>query len=197
MNSFNFHTFLTSNVDVSETILAKLISQCKVKSYKKGAFLLQEGGVCKHNFFVEKGLLRQFTIDKKGKEHIVQFAPENWFISDRESIFFNQASQYFIQALEDTQVFLIENEMLLRLSKEDEKFMKFNNHLLHKHIMHLQKRIVQLLSASAEERYLDFVKVYPDLNLRVPQLYIASYLGITPESLSRVRKDLAQRYKAK
>lgn len=197
MNEFKFYSFLTSNADIDENLLNKVISKCNTKNYKKGDFLLKNGEICKNSFFVEQGLLRQYTIDEKGKEHIVQFAPENWLMSDRESIYFNQPSRYFIQALEDTQVFLIENKILLQLSKVDNSFLEFNNNLLHNHIMHLQKRIVQLLSASAEDRYLDFVKIYPDLNLRVSQHYIASYLGITPESLSRVRKELAIKFRKK
>ena len=78
-----------------------------------------------------------------------------------------------------------------KLAEQNKSFLKFNNKLLHNHIRHLQKRITQLLSATAEERYLDFIKIYPDILLRVPQSMVASYLGITPESLSRVRKDLA------
>ena len=87
----------------------------------------------------------------------------------------------------------MDENILLTLSKSDPQFLEFNNKLLHNHIRHLQKRITQLLSATAEERYLDFIKIYPDLLLRVPQTLIASYLGITPESLSRVRKELASK----
>lgn len=193
MNNFRFTTYLTSNVDTDKSVIEQLISHCQLKQFKKGDFLMQPGDKCKHSFFVESGLLRQFSIDSKGKEHIVQFAPENWFMADRESVYFNQPSDYFIQALENSDVFLIEESLILQLSKSDPTFLEFNHKLLHNHIRHLQKRITQLLSATAEERYLDFVRIYPDLMLRVPQIFIASYLGITPESLSRVRKELANK----
>ncbi|KAA0210613.1 MAG: Crp/Fnr family transcriptional regulator [Ignavibacteriaceae bacterium] len=191
MHNFRFTTFLTSNISSSENEIDYLLSRCKIKKVKKGEILLRPGEECKHSFFVESGLLRQFAIDDKGKEHIIQFAPENWFIADRSSVYFGEPSVYFIQALEESKVFLIEEQLFLQLSESDPGFLKSNLRLLHNHIRHLQKRIKQLLSDSAEERYLDFIKIYPDLTLRVPQVYIASYLGITPESLSRIRSELA------
>lgn len=194
MNSLNFTTFLTSNTDISADIIAELVSHCQIKRFKKGDFLLRQGEKCTHSFFVEKGLLRQYSIDDKGKEHIIQFAPERWFMTDRESVFFDQPSVYFIQALENTDAVEINDDFLLELSKHNPTFLEFNTRLLHNHIRHLQKRISQLLGASAEERYLDFVKIYPDILLRVPQTQVASYLGITPESLSRVRKELALKH---
>lgn len=193
MKSSGLITYLTSNIDIDKTLIDQLISHCKIKQVKKGEFLLRQGEKCKHSFFVERGLLRQYSIDNKGKEHILQFAPENWFMTDRESVYFNEPSHYFIQALENSELVLMDENIILTLSKSDPQFLEFNNKLLHNHIRHLQKRITQLLSATAEERYLDFIKIYPDLLLRVPQTLIASYLGITPESLSRVRKELANK----
>lgn len=195
MNSVNLTTFLISHSEIDKSVIGRLISNCRTTHIKKGGYLLRQGEKCRHSFFVESGLLRQYSIDIKGKEHILQFAPENWFMSDRESVYFDQPSSYFIQALEDTDAVLIDEDLLLQLSKSDATFLEFNNKLLHNHIRHLQKRITQLQSATAEERYLDFIKIYPDLMLRVPQHLIASYLGITPESLSRVRKELAHRHR--
>lgn len=142
-------------------------------------------------FFVERGLLRQFSIDEKGKEHTLHFAPENWFVTDRESAYFKQPSKYFIKSLEESVVVLIDEILIQKLTSRLPSFSDFNNRLLHNHIRHLENRINLLLSATAEERYLRFVEMYPDILLRVPQTMVASYLGITPESLSRVRKELA------
>jgi len=119
--------------------------------------------------------------------------PENWLVTDRESTYFNQPSAYFIQALEESQVVLIDEAFIERLSKMIPNFTLFNNKLLHNHIRHLQNRINLLLSADAEHRYLEFIKMYPNILSRVPQTMVASYLGITPESLSRVRKSLAHK----
>lgn len=193
MHRFRFTTFLTSNIDIDKNTLDELLGHCQMRFVNKGDFLVRAGEFCTHSFFVEQGLLRQYSIDKKGKEHIVQFAPENWFVTDRESLFFNQPSSYFIQALENTEVLLVDERFINELGQSNRAFLDFNNKLLHSHIRQLQKRITQLLSATAEERYLDFIRIYPDLLLRVPQILVASYLGITPESLSRVRKELAQK----
>jgi CRP-like cAMP-binding protein len=191
MTNFNLISYLSSNIKIDESEIEKMVVNCEKISVKKGTFLIQKGDVCRHSFFVESGLLRQYSIDEKGKEHIIQFAPENWFMTDRESVYFKQPSQYFIQAQEISNILLIDENFINQLSKKYPTFIAFNNMLLHNHIRNLQKRINQLLSATAEERYLDFIKVYPNLLLRVPQTMIASYLGITPESLSRVRKELA------
>jgi CRP-like cAMP-binding protein len=193
MNHFNLTNFLTSNIEIDESEILSIIENCILKRIPKGTYLLQVGEICDHTFFVEKGLLRQYSIDERGKEHILQFAPENWFISDRESVFFNKSSNYYIQALEDSEVALLDNNFIALLSQKYPSFTEFNNRLLHNHILHLQNRINLLLSASAENRYLQFIKLYPDILLRVPQTMVASYLGITPESLSRVRKDLANK----
>jgi len=193
MNNFSLKSFLASNLDVGEKEISSILDNCKTKNVKKEQFLLRENELSRSTFFVEKGLLRQFSIDEKGKEHTLHFAPENWFVTDRESAYFNQPSKYFIQALEESVVVLIDETIVQELSCKIPSFLDFNNRLLHNHIRHLENRINLLLSASAEERYLRFIAMYPDILLRVPQTMVASYLGITPESLSRVRKELANK----
>lgn len=190
---FGFQTYLmktaTLNIDEALQITAGMIR----KNYKKGDILLKEGDTCKHSFFVEKGLLRSYMLDESGKEHVIQFAPEDWFIVDRSSVYFNDPSESYIEAIEDTDVVLVSEDFICNASEASAVFSRFKDKLLHNHIRQMQKRINLLLSATAEKRYLSFIEMYPDLLLRVPQWMIASYLGITPESLSRVRKELAQR----
>ncbi|MEQ8474355.1 MAG: Crp/Fnr family transcriptional regulator [Marinoscillum sp.] len=193
MNSTDIKSYLASNLHIDETEIASVVEKCIIKKVKKDQFLLRKGEVCKHGFFVEKGLLRQYSIDKKGKDHTISFAPESWFVTDRESVYFNQPSAYLIQALEDSQVAVIDESFVQLLSRRFPGFTAFNNRLLHNHIRHLQNRVNLLLSATAEDRYLHFVAMYPDILLRVPQTMVASYLGITSESLSRVRKELAKK----
>ena len=190
MQESRFTEFLTSKINADQSVLNQLLGQCQRKKIKKGTFLIFAGDFCDSTFFVEKGLLRQYSIDSKGKEHILQFAPEGWLVTDRESMFFNKPSKFNIEALEDTEVFTLNLSMLEKLEQEIPNFATFNNELLNNHIRHLQNRINLLLSATAEERYVSFIKMYPDILARVPQLMVASYLGITPESLSRVRKEL-------
>lgn len=189
----NFYNYLQNKALVKAEHLTQLTELVSVKEFKKNELLLSRGQVCERAFFVEKGLIRFYSIDEEGKEHIVQFAPENWFISDRESIYFSRPSEYFMDTIEDTTVVLIDQHFIEKASEISLEFRNYNEYLLQNHIRHLQNRINLLIGASAEKRYLDFIRLYPDLTLRVPQWMIASYLGITPESLSRVRKELAKR----
>lgn len=163
------------------------------KKVSKNEFLLREGEVCHQTFFVEKGLLRMYSIDKNGKEHIIQFAPEKWLISDRSSLYFGEKSKYFIEAVEDSEVLLLNADFFTKVIEKFPNTAENNDLLLQKHIRNLQNRVNSLLAETAEERYMNFIKMYPDILLRVPQWMVASYLGITPESLSRVRKELARK----
>ncbi|QAA81027.1 Crp/Fnr family transcriptional regulator [Aequorivita sp. H23M31] len=189
----NFRSYLTNMAGISEAHSDTLYESLEKADFPKGEMLLREGEVCRHSFFVEEGLLRSYTLGEDGKEHLIQFAPENWFIVDRGSVYFKDTSEIYIEAIEDSKVVLLDKNFMDRATQLDENFRKFNEKLLHNHIRHIQQRLNLLLSASAENRYLSFIETYPDLLLRVPQWMIASYLGITPESLSRVRKELAHR----
>ena len=185
--------YLSEVLKVPKEAIATCTSFYTERKVKKNEFLLREGEVCNGTYFVEKGLLRMYSIDKNGKEHIIQFAPETWLISDRSSLFFNEKSRYFIDAVEDSEVLFLRNEFFQNLHIQFPETVESNDILLQKHIRNLQRRVNSLLSDTAEERYLDFIKMYPNLMLRVPQWMVASYLGITPESLSRVRKELARK----
>lgn len=197
MDRISFSTFLTSNTDLDPLALHTLSSNCESRTVKKGEFLIRAGEHCRASFFVENGLLKQYGLDVSGKEHILHFAPEGWLMTDRDSLYFNIPAVYFIEAVEDTTVSLIDEKAFSKLNQTASNFTEFNERLLHSHIRQLTARIYQMMSASAEERYLKFVKTYPDILLRVPQSAVASYLGITPESLSRVRKSLASRNSGK
>lgn len=186
----SFNHYLNHHASITPETARELSSQAHVQQVAKGNFLLREGEVSRYFYFVESGLLRFYSIDKTGKEHIIQFAPEGWIAGDRGSVYFQEKSEYFIDAIEDSEVVLLSDDLLREVSVQNEDFRCFTDRLLQNHIRHLQKRIRLLVSATAEERYLDFIAIYPNLMQRVPQWMIASYLGITPESLSRVRKGL-------
>lgn len=188
----DFYTYLKNKALVCVEHLPELMAQVRTKEYRKGEVLLRQGQICKHFFYVEKGLTRFFSIDNEGKEHIVQFAPENWFVGDRSGIYFNQPSALYIDAIEDTRVAMIDQDFIEYASRVSTEYMNYNEYILQNHIRYMQSRINLLIGATARERYLDFIKLYPDLTRRVPQWMIASYLGITPESLSRVRKELTK-----
>jgi len=187
-------TYLKDRLAITEEQAAEAVSCLKIKSFKKGDILLSPGDLKSDIYFINRGLLRYYSIDEKGKEHIIQFAPEDWMISDRDTTIFSEPSAFFIDAIEDTEAVIIKKDFFPAIQPIVPDILKLNILMLHNSIRFMQKRINMLLSASAEERYLDFIKLYPNLTLRVPQWMIASYLGITPESLSRVRKDLAKKH---
>lgn len=191
LETFKHHIMLGSGIHGDEFDRAAPL--LRTAHFNKGDVLLEAGSVCKDAFHVTKGLLRVATLDSDGNEHIVQFAPEGWFASDRGSMYFNEPSKLRIDAIEDSALVLIGQDFFDALSAASEKFRSYNTTLLHNHIRHMQDRIVGLLGARADERYQTFIRMYPDLLLRVPQRMIASYLGITPESLSRVRRELEER----
>lgn len=189
----NFKIYLYKKAGLTNEDLNLLPYIPKSRVYSKGSYILDKGQICKDIFFVEKGLLRQFSIDREGKEHIIHFAPEHWIVSARSSAYFNQPSEYFIEAIEDTEVVIMDEKFINAASEISKTYREMNHRGLHNHVRHLQKRIDKLLGTPAEQRYLHFLKLYPNLVMRVPQWMIASYLGITPESLSRVRKEIAQK----
>jgi len=163
------------------------------KKLKKHQFLLNEGDVCKYLGFVNSGCLRQYSIDNKGTEHIIQFAIEDWWVSDPHSFLSGLPATYNIDALQDSEVLLIEKSTRDELLDACPKMERFFRLLIEANHVASHQRISDSLSASAEERYLKFIKTYPKLFEQVPQNHIASYLGITPQSLSRIRKELSQK----
>lgn len=189
----NIESYLSDILELPVEAVNLCSSHYLRKIVAKNEFLLREGEVCKGTYFVEKGLLRMYSIDNNGKEHIIQFAPEKWLISDRSSLHFNEKSRYFIEAVEDSEVLELKNDFFSNINAAFPNTIENNDKLLQKHIRSLQNRVNSLLADTAEERYMSFIKMYPDLLQRVPQWMIASYLGITPESLSRVRKELAKK----
>ena len=163
------------------------------KKVRKKQYILQEGDVCKYSTFVEKGALRSYTIDEKGHEHIVQFAIEGWWISDMYSFITGEPSVYNIDVLEDAELLLLSNASQEELLLKVPKFERYQRLLVQGAYIALQRRLVLSLSQSAEEKYTKLTNTYPDIIQRVPQHMIASYLGVTPETLSRIRKQISER----
>jgi hypothetical protein len=161
--------------------ILSLDSKAVTKQVKKGEILQREGELSTSVFYVKKGLLRSYTIDGKGKEHIFMFGSEGWIVAD--NVAQGEKGELFIDALEDS--------IVIPISKSIPP--KSDTQKLLKRIGVLQKRIIMLMSASAIERYNHFLETYPDIIQRVPQKMIASYLGITPQALSTLRGEIARK----
>ena len=160
------------------------------KKIRKKQYFLQEGDVCKMIAFVEKGALRAYSIGEKGAEHIIQFALEGWTIGDLYSFLTGEPATYNIDALEDSELVLISKTAHEELLKKVPKYETYTRLQLTGAYLAMQKRLTSIISLSLEERYANFTSVYPNIIQRVPQHMIASYMGLTPETLSRVRKKM-------
>lgn len=189
-----FRVYLEKSLHITDEQFSLISKDLQIKTFQKNEIILSQGDICNRTFFVGEGLLRSYSIDSKGKAHIIQFAPELWWISERNGLLFNEPSEFYIDAIEQTTALVIPKDYFNHAIPLLPKLQDLNENMLNNSIRFMQKRINMLLSATAEERYLDFIRLYPNLTLRVPQWMIASYLGITPESLSRVRKDLAHKH---
>lgn len=164
-----------------------LKERSRVRRLKKRGFLLQEGEVCRSYSFVVEGCLRMFEIDEKGVEHNLQFAQENEWIVDIGSFHAEKPSSLFIEALEPSTVVCIEHADLLHLYTEHPKFDRNFRVIIEDQFVELQQRMLRRNASSAEQRYAHFVEQHPALVARVPNAHIASYLGVTPEFLSRLK----------
>ena len=163
------------------------------KKLRKKQYFLQEGDVCKYFGFILKGAMRQYTIDDKGAEHIVQLSVENWWVGDRESWTMFMPSRYCIDAWEDTDLLLLTRADTLEILERFPVFREMTTALDERNNIANQRRITSSISANAEKRYTDFIECYPNLVERFPQHMIASYLGITKDTLSRVKRHLLQK----
>lgn len=163
------------------------------KQVRKKDFLLRAGDVCYTEHFVVKGCLRVYLIDREGKEHILQFAVEDWWVGDMRSFVKQTPSDFFIEAMETSELLTITKPALEKLYAEIPQFERFFRLLIQNGFIALQQRVLANLSQTAEERYVAFVERYPNLEQRVPQHQIAAYLGMSPEFLSRIRRQHARR----
>lgn len=161
------------------------------RKIKRRQMILQEDFTCKHYTFVVQGCFRMYAVDDKGTEHNVQFAAENDWIADIGSFHSGKPSGFFIEALEPSEIIQIERQDLYFLYLNVPKLDRIFKVIIENKFVELQNRVLQNISSTAQQRYLYFLEQYPHLANRLPNTQIASYLGITPEFLSKIRKDLS------
>jgi len=167
-----------------------LLSKIKYRKYLKGQFVVQQGDICKYLSFVQSGCLKTFHIDNDGQEHIIRFAIENWWTADLGSFITQTAADCNVQCLENTEVIQFSGEKLEQLYIEIPLLERFFRIIFQKAFVFSEKRVIRNFSLSAKECYLLFREQYPQIEQRVPQYMIASYLGITKEFLSKIRNQL-------
>lgn len=165
----------------------------ETKIVSKGTILLKQGEYCKVIYKVTKGCLKSYVIDNSGKEHILQFAPDDWRISDLDSFLNDKPTEIFIMAIEDSEVVVLRIDSLLNYQLLNRPQLEDLCSKLLKNTVANNRRLIALLASTAEERYTEFTKIYPSLVQRLPLKLIASYIGITPEYLSEIRRKIAHK----
>ena len=169
------------------------LSLLQTTQVKKRRFLLQEGDVCRHSAFVVNGCMRSYTVDDNGFEHILQFAPEGWWIADMYSFISGRPGQLYIDALEHSELLLLSKSHQEKLYHDVPKFERFFRIIVENSLVAGRQRILDNMSLSATQRYDQFCQQYPTLIHRLPQKQIAAYIGVTPEFLSKLRGEKARR----
>lgn len=179
-------------ISLSDDQQSLFISLLKYKKLRKREYLLQADDICRYEYFVIAGCLRSYYRDDMGIEHVVQFAIEDWWIGDMRSFITQTPAWLYIDALENTEVLMLLKDDLDNLYAAVPGFERYFRIRIQNALVSEQQRLGASLSKTAEERYLDFIQRYPFLEKRVPQLQIASYLGITPEILCKIRARIAR-----
>jgi len=172
---------------------AALTDHFTEKKVKRKGFILQAGDVCRHFTFVVSGCFKLYAVDKNEKEHNLQFAVEDEWVTDLSSFYAEKPSMVYIEAIEPSVILQVKHGDLLHLYTSYHKFDRNFRIIIERKYIDLQQRILQNISLTADERYQDFMDQHPELANRLPNTQIASYLGVTPEFLSKVRKKLVKK----
>ncbi len=189
---FNFlHQKVSETINITDEEFEYAKTLFIPKKLRKKRFLLEDGDPCIYTTFVENGLLRSFTIDEKGTEHILQFGMQGWWVGDLYSFLTGEPSEYNIEALEDSELLLITKSSWDLLLDEVPAFERYFRILIQNNLIATQRRLMGTMSSTAEERYQKLLQQFPDIIQRVPQHMVASYIGVTRETLSRLRSQLA------
>ena len=184
--------YFESHLSLTEDEKQAVRKSFSEKRVKRRQYILQEGDVCRLNTFVVEGCFRMFLMDDNGKEHNLQFATENWWIGDIASYHSEEPSKLNIEAIENSIILQIEKEDQLGLFVDYPKFNRIFRIFTENALASYQKRVLQNISSTAEERYMDFLKTMPHLVNRISNVQIASFIGVTPEFLSKIRKIISQ-----
>jgi len=184
---------IKNSISLSTEAEKYISSIAEEKSFSKGEVLIQEGQTVNKTFFVIHGSLRSFCVDKEGKEHTLQFAIQDWWISDFIAMYNHEPASLTVECITDATVIEFNAQKLTQIYLQFPEFELFQRKTLERHVVSLHKRILNQLQLTALERYNVFIENYPNIEQHVPNYHIASYLGITQQSLSRVRSEIAKK----
>lgn len=184
---------IAKHVSLTPEEQTHFLSLTETKSYKAKTILLKEGEVCTHSFFVNKGILRSYTIDENGVEHVVSFACPGWWIADMYSYLSQRPGQLYIEVNEDAEVILLSKENQEQLYHDIPKTERLFRILIENSLVANQQRLIDNLTFTAEARYDKFSKKYADLIHCLPQKQIASYIGVTPEFFSKMKARMLKK----
>ena len=182
---------ISKHIQLNDEERQYFLSILHYKKLERGKVLLKYGEIAKSQYFVIDGCLRNYSIDEDGKEHVIAFAPANWWVSDLYSYITETPSEHTIDALIPTEVFEIMKWDMDKVFDKIPKFERFFRILFQNSMVNQMRRIKQGMSVPAEDRYKEFIKQYPDIFQHIPLKHIASYLGISPEFLSKIRNKIA------
>lgn len=184
---------IKNSISLSAPAEEYIYSISREKKVSKGEVLIREGQTVNKTFFVTQGSLRSFCVDKEGKEHTLQFAIKDWWISDFMAIYNNEPASLTVECITDATVIEFNAQKLNEIYLQFPEFEAFQRKNLERHVVSLHKRILNQLQLTALERYNLFLEQYPNIEQHVPNYHIASYLGITQQSLSRVRAEKSKK----
>ncbi len=185
-----FKEFVKQRIDVTEEELNDIVSRYQVRKIKKKEYFLRAGEVCHHEAYVISGLFKSFYVTADGIEHILQFAIEDWWIGDIASFNYQEPALQNIQALENAVVLTLSKKNKDKLYEDHPIFEKLSRIMAQRAQIASQHRIISSIGFTAQERYLDFIKRYPKIYPRISNMQLASYLGVTQEFLSRLKRQI-------
>ena len=183
----NINAYVLKTVCLSAAELEYFNSILQYKVIPKKTMLLQAGNICNFEAYVIKGCIREYYIDSNGAEVTLQFAVEDWWVSDITSFQDQKVSNMYIETLEDCELLMLSRESKEQLLAEVPKLERMFRLMIQRHLSVIQSRLFKTITHTGMEKYLEFIKRYPTIPQRVPQHYIASYLGMSPEFLSKLR----------
>lgn len=183
----NINQYVARSVSLTPEETALFNSILEYRKVPKKTRMLQAGDICNFEAYVNKGCIREYIIDENGAEVTLQFAIEDWWVSDLASFQDRTPCDMYIETLEDCELLILTRDSKERLLASVPKLERVFRLMLQRHLTVMQKRLYKTISRTAMEKYLEFVQRYPTIPQRVPQHYIASYLGISPEFLSKLR----------